>query len=143
MRTRPGDTRLPCRRGKPAYTYLPSAAAVVTLRSRFGIHLASEHLRRTGGAQPGIASIMDQEDIMAHTLPPLPYPNNALEPSIDALTMEIHHDRHHKAYVDNLNKALEGHAELAKKPVEQLLREINQVPENTRTAVRNNGGGHA
>jgi superoxide dismutase, Fe-Mn family len=73
----------------------------------------------------------------------LPYPNNALEPSIDAKTMEIHHDRHHKAYVDNLNKALEGQAALQNKTIEQLLREINQVPENIRTAVRNNGGGHA
>ncbi len=80
---------------------------------------------------------------MAYTLPPLPYPNNALEPSIDAQTMEIHHDRHHKAYVDNLNKALEGQTQLQQKPIEQLLREINQVPENIRTAVRNNGGGHA
>jgi Fe-Mn family superoxide dismutase len=80
---------------------------------------------------------------MAYTLPPLLYPTNALEPHIDALTMEIHHDRHHKAYVDNLNKALEGHAGLQNKPVEQLLREINQVPENVRAAVRNNGGGHA
>jgi Fe-Mn family superoxide dismutase len=80
---------------------------------------------------------------MAYTLPPLPYPNNALEPSIDALTMEIHHDRHHKAYVDNLNKALESQPNLQNKPIEQLLREINQVPENIRTAVRNNGGGHA
>src|SRR5690349_22418863 len=80
---------------------------------------------------------------MAYTLPPLPYPNNALEPSIDAMTMEIHHDRHHKAYVDNLNKALEGQTALANKPIEQLLREINQVPENIRQAVINNGGGHA
>jgi Fe-Mn family superoxide dismutase len=80
---------------------------------------------------------------MAYTLPPLPYPNNALEPSIDALTMEIHHDRHHKAYVDNVNKALEGQAALQNKPIEQLLREINQVPENIRQAVINNGGGHA
>src|SRR6516165_10301387 len=83
------------------------------------------------------------EDPMAYSLPPLPYPNNALEPWIDALTMEIHHDRHHKAYVDNLNKALEGQPALQAKPIEQLLREINQVPENIRTAVRNNGGGHA
>src|SRR3974390_1907287 len=80
---------------------------------------------------------------MAYTLPPLPYPNNALEPSIDALTMEIHHDRHHKAYVDNLTKAVTGQPNLENKPIEQLLREINQVPENIRTAVRNNGGGHA
>jgi superoxide dismutase, Fe-Mn family len=80
---------------------------------------------------------------MAHVLPPLPYPNNALEPFIDAMTMEIHHDRHHKAYVDNLNKALEGQPALASKPIEQLLREIAQVPDNIRQAVMNNGGGHA
>lgn len=80
---------------------------------------------------------------MAHTLPPLPYPNNALEPSIDALTMEIHHDRHHKAYVDNLNKALEGQTDLASKPIDQLLRGISSVPEKIRQAVINNGGGHA
>lgn len=79
---------------------------------------------------------------MSFTLPPLPYANNALEPYIDAQTMEIHHDRHHKAYVDNLNKALDGQAALASKSIEQLIREINQVPENIRTAVRNNGGGH-
>jgi superoxide dismutase, Fe-Mn family len=80
---------------------------------------------------------------MAYTLPPLPYPFDALEPHIDAKTMEIHHDRHHKAYVDNVNKALEGQDKLQNKPIEQLLREINQVPESIRTAVRNNGGGHA
>src|SRR4029077_3707051 len=80
---------------------------------------------------------------MAYTLPPLPYPPDSLEPYIDKMTMEIHHDRHHKAYIDNVNKALDGHADLASKPVEQLLREINKVPENIRTAVRNNGGGHA
>jgi Fe-Mn family superoxide dismutase len=80
---------------------------------------------------------------MAYTLPPLPYPNNALEPHIDAKTMEIHHDRHHKAYVDNVNKALEGQAALSNKPIEALLREINSVPENIRQAVINNGGGHA
>jgi Fe-Mn family superoxide dismutase len=80
---------------------------------------------------------------MAFTLPPLPYPSNALEPYIDAQTMEIHHGRHHKAYVDNLNKALEGHADLQSKRIEDLLRDINRVPENIRSAVRNNGGGHA
>ncbi len=80
---------------------------------------------------------------MAFTLPPLPYPSDALEPSIDKMTMEIHHDRHHKAYVDNANKALEGHPELANKSVEQLLREINQVPQNIRQALINNAGGHA
>jgi Fe-Mn family superoxide dismutase len=80
---------------------------------------------------------------MAYQLPPLPYSFNALEPHIDAMTMEIHHDRHHNAYVTNLNKALEGHDALAAKPIEDLLRGINDVPESIRTAVRNNGGGHA
>jgi Fe-Mn family superoxide dismutase len=80
---------------------------------------------------------------MAYTLPNLPYPANALEPYIDTMTMEIHHGRHHKAYVDNLNKALESQAALAAKPIAQLLREINQVPEASRQAVINNGGGHA
>ena len=80
---------------------------------------------------------------MAFALPPLPYPTNALEPSIDTLTMEIHHGRHHKAYVDNLNKALEGNSALLSKPIEKLLREIAQVPDNIRQAVINNGGGHA
>jgi Fe-Mn family superoxide dismutase len=80
---------------------------------------------------------------MAYTLPPLPYAFDALEPFIDAKTMEIHHDRHHKAYVDNVNKALEAEPALASKPVEQLLREIAAVPEKIRGAVRNNGGGHA
>jgi Fe-Mn family superoxide dismutase len=80
---------------------------------------------------------------MAHELPPLPYSANALEPTIDARTMEIHHDKHHAAYVNNLNKALEGHSDLQSKSIEQLLKDINSVPENIRTAVRNNGGGHA
>lgn len=79
---------------------------------------------------------------MAHSLPNLPYPHDALEPFIDKMTMEIHHGRHHKAYVDNLNKALEGHAELANKSLEDLLRGISSVPEAIGTAVRNNGGGH-
>ena len=80
---------------------------------------------------------------MAFTLPNLPYPTNALEAAIDAQTMEIHHGKHHKAYVDNLNKALEGQAALAAKPICQLLREISQVPDNIRQPVINNGGGHA
>jgi Fe-Mn family superoxide dismutase len=79
---------------------------------------------------------------MAHELPPLPYPKDALEPHIDALTMEIHHGRHHKAYVDNLNKALAGHADLEAKSLEALLANLASVPENIRGAVRNNGGGH-
>jgi superoxide dismutase, Fe-Mn family len=78
-----------------------------------------------------------------HVLPPLPYAFDALEPYIDAKTMEIHHDKHHGAYVTNLNKALEGNADLQKLSVEQLIAQIDRVPENIRTAVRNNGGGHA
>ncbi len=79
---------------------------------------------------------------MAHELPPLPYPKEALEPSIDAQTMEIHHGRHHKAYVDNLNKAISGNAALESKSLDALLADLNSVPENIRGAVRNNGGGH-
>jgi Fe-Mn family superoxide dismutase len=78
-----------------------------------------------------------------HQLPDLPYPTNALEPHIDARTMEIHHGKHHKAYVDNLNKALDGHADLAAKSVEDLISDLAAVPEGIRTAVRNHGGGHA
>ncbi len=78
---------------------------------------------------------------MPYQLPPLPYANNALEPHIDARTMEIHHDKHHQAYVTNVNKAIEG-TEWDNKPIEELCRKIDQVPEKIRTAVRNNGGGH-
>ena len=80
---------------------------------------------------------------MAHEVPALPYPFDALEPHIDARTMEIHHDRHHAGYVSNLNKALEGHADLQSKSVEALVADLKSVPEAIRTAVRNNGGGHA
>ena len=79
---------------------------------------------------------------MAHSLPPLPYAFGALEPHIDARTMEIHHDKHHQTYVTNLNAALDKHPELHAKTVEELLAGINTVPEDIRTAVRNNGGGH-
>ena len=79
---------------------------------------------------------------MAHELPPLPYPNNALEPHIDAKTMEIHHDKHHGTYVTKLNEALDKHPELKSKKVEELLTGINTIPDDIRTAVRNHGGGH-
>lgn len=78
-----------------------------------------------------------------HELPALPYSFDALEPHIDAQTMEIHHDRHHATYVNNLNDALSGHAALADKSVEELISNLDEVPESIRTAVRNNGGGHA
>lgn len=79
---------------------------------------------------------------MAHTLPALPYPANTLEPVIDAKTMEIHHGKHHAAYVNNLNAALEKYPELQGKSVEELIRDLNAVPADIRAAVRNNGGGH-
>lgn len=80
---------------------------------------------------------------MAHQLPALPYANNALEPHIDETTMMIHHDRHHNTYVTNLNAALEAHPELQSKSIEELISNIDALPEAIRTAVRNNGGGHA
>jgi len=80
---------------------------------------------------------------MAYELPPLPYPKNALEPHIDAQTMEIHHDKHHAAYVTNVNKAIAGKADLESKSVEQLIGNLDAVPADIRGAVRNNGGGHA
>ena len=79
---------------------------------------------------------------MAYTLPALPYATNALEPHIDARTMEIHHTKHHQAYVNNLNAALEKAPQLEGKSLDDLMRGINSVPETVRTAVRNNGGGH-
>ena len=105
-----------------------------------------------GAAVPGLLqatarSVSNSEFIMedkpvAFTVPPLPYPFDALEPYIDAKTMEIHHDKHHGAYVTNLNKALEGHPDLQAKSIDDLMKGLDSVPENIRTAVRNNGGGH-
>ena len=80
---------------------------------------------------------------MAYQVPDLTYAFDALEPHIDAQTMEIHHDRHHAAYVGNVNGALEGHPDLAAKSIEDLVSDLDSVPESIRTAVRNNGGGHA
>ena len=79
---------------------------------------------------------------MPFTLPPLPYPNDALEPSIDARTMEIHHDKHHAGYVNNLNAALEKAPDLQNKSLDDLIKNLDAVPESVRTAVRNNAGGH-
>ena len=80
---------------------------------------------------------------MAYSLPDLPYAFDALEPHIDARTMEIHHGKHHNAYITNVNTALEGHPDLAARTVEDLIGDLDAVPESIRTAVRNNGGGHA
>ena len=79
---------------------------------------------------------------MPHELPPLPYSYNALEPHIDKQTMEIHHGEHHGAYITNLNKALEAHADLQALPIEKLIASLGKVPDAARPAVRNNGGGH-
>jgi superoxide dismutase, Fe-Mn family len=80
---------------------------------------------------------------MAYELPKLPYPYDVLEPHIDARTMEIHYTKHHQAYITNVNNALKDHPDLEKKTVEDLIGNLNDVPENIRTVVRNNGGGHA
>ncbi|MDO8675606.1 MAG: superoxide dismutase [Candidatus Omnitrophota bacterium] len=80
---------------------------------------------------------------MAYTLPALTYPYNALEPYIDARTMEIHHTKHHQAYINNVNNAIKGKSDLESKSVEELITNLNVVPEDIRNAVRNNGGGHA
>ena len=85
---------------------------------------------------------LKKEGPVAHTLPPLPYATDALEPYIDKLTMEIHHGKHHATYINNLNKALEGNAQLQALSLDELLASLDKVPENIRTAVRNNGGGH-
>ncbi|MDT2603090.1 superoxide dismutase [Enterococcus dongliensis] len=80
---------------------------------------------------------------MAYTLPDLPYEYDALEPYVDVETMHLHHDKHHNTYVTNLNAAIEKHPELAEQTIEELVTHLNDVPEDIRTAVRNNGGGHA
>jgi len=93
-------------------------------------------------AQPAAAPTSANAPSGPFTLPPLPYPFDALEPYIDARTMQIHHDKHHAAYVMNLNKAVAGFPELGKKPVEDLLSDLDALPAAIRTAVRNHGGGH-
>ncbi len=85
----------------------------------------------------------EREAMATHTCPDLPYDYGALEPAIDERTMRIHHDKHHQGYVNKLNAALEGHEDLQRKSVQDLLRDIDSVPSEIRTAVRNNGGGHA
>src|SRR5271168_545000 len=103
-----------------------------------GTHNAASGLLRA----EAISNLTPVDKPMAFTVPPLPYSFDALEPSIDARTMEIHHDKHHGAYVTNLNKALDGNADLQSKSIDDLMKNLDAVPENIRTAVRNNGGGH-
>jgi superoxide dismutase, Fe-Mn family len=130
-------------------------------RRRFiaGTGIVGAGIIKTGGTLPGLLFAetanpssnsqseerpvaKPEEKQVAFTLPPLPYPFDALEPHIDAKTMQVHHDGHHGAYVSNLNKALEGHPELQGKSLEYLLQNLDSIPENIRTAVRNNAGGH-
>jgi superoxide dismutase, Fe-Mn family len=103
---------------------------------------ATAATQRVASAQPSAGPAPAAGVTGPFTLPPLPYAFDALEPHIDALTMQIHHDKHHAAYVANLNKAVAEFPELGKKRVEDLVRELNAVPEKIRTAVRNQGGGH-
>src|SRR3954451_657909 len=86
--------------------------------------------------------VSDRGEAMAFELPELPYAYDALEPTIDEQTMHLHHDKHHQAYVDNVNKALEKYPDWQKKSVDEILRNISSVPDDVRTAVRNNAGGH-
>jgi Fe-Mn family superoxide dismutase len=97
---------------------------------------------RMADAQPAQAPAPTAASGGPFTVPPLPYPFDALEPHIDARTMQIHHDKHHAAYVANLNKAVAEFPDLGKRPVGDLLKDLSAVPEKIRTAVRNNGGGH-
>lgn len=90
-----------------------------------------------------VITITEEEFFMSYTLPDLPYAYDALEPYIDEETMHLHHDKHHNTYVTNLNAAIEKHPELGEKSVEELLADFASVPEDIKTAVRNNGGGHA
>jgi len=95
-----------------------------------------------GTAALSVPAFLRAADPAGFTLPPLPYAFDALEPHIDAKTMEIHHDRHHKAYVDNLNKALAKHPDWLAKPIVEVVRDYKKLPPDVQTAVRNNGGGH-
>src|SRR2546430_8290705 len=97
---------------------------------------------RAGCVTTSDSNLTLEEKPVAFSVPPLSYPFDALEPYIDARTMEIHHDKHHGAYVTNLNKALEGQSALQSKSIDDLLKGLDSVPENIRMAVRNNGGGH-
>src|ERR1700758_1222938 len=104
------------------------------LRSRLVLQNRAEHILRRNTEIEGVE--------MPYELPPLPYAENALEPTIDARTMQIHHGKHHQAYVDNLNKAVDG-TDLDGLPVEELVQQLDRLPEDRRAAARNNGGGHA
>jgi len=107
-----------------------------------GSRNATPDLLHASSATDSDSNLKLEDKPVPFTVPALPYPFDALEPYIDARTMEIHHDKHHGAYVTNLNKALEGQANLQSKSIDDLLKGLDSVPENIRNAVRNNGGGH-
>jgi Fe-Mn family superoxide dismutase len=111
-------------------------------RGLFGVGKSCTPLLHASAAIGSDSNLMLEEKSVPFTVPTLPYSFDALEPYIDAKTMEIHHDKHHGAYVTNLNKALDGHADLQAKSIDDLLKGLDSVPENIRNAVRNNGGGH-
>jgi Fe-Mn family superoxide dismutase len=117
-------------------------AADLTRRGFFG-HLALGAALKGSIAREASAAQSPPAPSGPFSLPPLHYAFDALEPYIDARTMEIHHDNHHQAYVNNLNKAIAAHPELGKQPVAMLVQNLSTVPDDIRTAVRNNGGGHA
>ena len=106
-----------------------------------GRNASADFLRAGAAINPDLNLTLEEKPV-AFTVPPLPYSFDALEPYIDAKTMEIHHDKHHGAYVTNLNKALDGQTALQAKSLDDLLKGLDSVPENIRGAVRNNGGGH-
>src|SRR5262249_33734022 len=119
-------------------------ACQVRARARSRGHLADSTRTADRAAAGAFDGIHNRSDTVAeYTLPPLPYDFGALEPHIDAKTMEIHHDKHHAAYVNNLNAALKDHPDHQGKTIEALIANLNALPEGIRTAVRNNGGGHA
>jgi superoxide dismutase, Fe-Mn family len=107
-----------------------------------GTRRTASRLLHAAPATDFAPNLKSEEKTVAFSVPPLPYPFDALEPHIDAKTMEIHHDKHHGAYVTNLNKALEGHADLQSKSLEDLLKNLDSLPDSIRNAVRNNAGGH-
>lgn len=107
-----------------------------------GSRNAAPDLLDASSATDSDSNLKSEDKPVPFTVPALPYPFDALEPYIDARTMEIHHDKHHGAYVTNLNKALEGQANLQSKSIDDLLKGLDSAPENIRNAVRNNGGGH-
>jgi Fe-Mn family superoxide dismutase len=126
----------------PAHLGLSSSSLATINRRNFLKSAGAAALAATAGTVFATRASAAKDGPAIYALPPLPYAFDALDPSIDALTMEIHHDKHHQAYVNNLNAALKG-TDIGTPPIDKLIADLDSVPENIRTAVRNNGGGHA